>query len=69
MAVCQGLMCWLIHRYREQAPSHMGIAFRLGDLDLSHRGCRKGLATVVVSCIDAYSYARIRRLVRLDGHL
>ena len=26
MAICQSLIYWLIHRYREQAPSHSWIA-------------------------------------------
>ncbi len=35
MAVGQLLNRWLIHRYREQAPSHIGPIFTLGMAGLS----------------------------------
>ncbi|TFY94381.1 hypothetical protein DYL61_08950 [Pseudomonas nabeulensis] len=62
-------MYWLTHCHRGQAPSHICIAFHMGNLDLSHRGCRTGLAIGVEPCNVAYRYARIRRLVRLAGCL
>ncbi len=53
-AVCQFQMYRLKHRIREQARSHMCIAFLQLELDFSHGGCRTGLAIGVVPCNVAY---------------
>ncbi|MNE69901.1 hypothetical protein D3C80_1656570 [compost metagenome] len=62
MAAAHSVFMCLIDRYREQACSYRFLC-----LQVCLRGVGRYFSQATAACVVAYSYARIRRLVRLGA--